>query len=172
MEPKSIKRWRLHFKVKARSGWSFVDISHSEARHAGHCHYHHRRRHSHHYHHKALAGLWLDGWVVGCPPPKKIGTWKRALLAFSRAKKRHFERPNLRTESKNLAKHPPKWLGRHLGNAFPFSGEYQAKFWKSCFRALWSPFYTLKRPISKNGWQIFVYGSIILNFFLVVLLAY
>ena len=30
-------------------------------------------------------------------------------------------------------KTPPKWLGRHLGHAFPFSGEYQAKFWKSCF---------------------------------------
>ena len=52
---------------------------------------------------------------------------------FSSAKKWHFERPNLRTESKNLAKQPPKWLGRHLGHAFPFSAEYQANFWKSCF---------------------------------------
>ena len=48
--------------------------------------------------------------------------------AFSSAKKWHFERPNLRTESKNLAKHPPKWLGRHLGHAFPFLGEYRANF--------------------------------------------
>ena len=47
---------------------------------------------------------------------------------FSSANKWHFERPDLKTESKNLAKHPPKWLGRHLGHAFPFSGEYQANF--------------------------------------------
>ena len=40
----------------------------------------------------------------------------------------HFERPDLRTESKNLAKHPPKWWGRQLGHVFPFSGEYQANF--------------------------------------------
>ena len=52
---------------------------------------------------------------------------------FSSAKKWHFERPHFKTESKNLAKHPPKWLGRHLGHAFPFSGEYQPNFWKSCF---------------------------------------
>ena len=49
---------------------------------------------------------------------------------FSSAKKWHFERPNLRTDSKNLAKHPPKWWGRHLVHAFPFLGEYQANFWK------------------------------------------
>ena len=36
--------------------------------------------------------------------------------------------PNLRTDSKNIAKHPPKWLSRHLGHAFPFSGEYRANF--------------------------------------------
>ena len=33
---------------------------------------------------------------------------------FSSAKKWHFERPHLRTDSKNPAKHPPKWWGRHL----------------------------------------------------------
>ena len=77
-----------------------------------------------------------------------FGTWKRALLAFSRAKKWHFERPDLRTESKNLAKHPPKWLGRHLGHAFPFSGEYQANH---VFRAVRSSFYTLKRPKNENS---------------------
>ena len=49
---------------------------------------------------------------------------------FWNAKKWHFERRNLRTESKNLAKHPPKWWGRHLVHAFPFLGEYQANFWK------------------------------------------
>ena len=63
-----------------------------------------------------------------CFKTDRVSQKKRALLAFSRAKKWHFERPDLRTESKNLAKHPPKWLGRHLGHAFPFSGEYQAKF--------------------------------------------
>ena len=41
-----------------------------------------------------------------------------------------FERQNLQTDSKNLAKHPPKWWGRLLVHAFPFSGEYQANFWK------------------------------------------
>ena len=49
---------------------------------------------------------------------------------FSSAKKWHFERPNLRTDSKNPAKHPPKWWGRLLVHAFPFSSEYQAIFWK------------------------------------------
>ena len=49
---------------------------------------------------------------------------------FWNAKKWHFERRNLRTDSKNLAKHPPKWWGRHLVHAFLFSGEYQANFWK------------------------------------------
>ena len=88
---------------------------------------------------------------------------------LSRAKKWHFERPDLRTESKNLAKHPPKWLGRHLGHAFPFSGEYQANH---VFRAVRSSFYPLKRPKNENGWQTFVYGSIILKKNLVALLTY
>ena len=48
--------------------------------------------------------------------------------------------PILRTDSKNLAKHPPKWWGRHLVHAFPFSGEYQANVEKShifyCFGAV------------------------------------
>ena len=49
-------------------------------------------------------------------------------LKFAIFKKWHFERPNLRTDSKNPAKHPPKWWGRLLVHAFPFSGEYQAIF--------------------------------------------
>ena len=49
---------------------------------------------------------------------------------FSSAKKRHFECPNLRTDSKNIAKRPPRWRIRHLVHAFPFSGEYQANFEK------------------------------------------
>ena len=68
---------------------------------------------------------------------------RRALLAFSRAKKWHFERPDLRTESKNLAKHPPKWLGRHLGHAFPFSGECQAKILKIMFLEPFGALFTL-----------------------------
>ena len=59
-----------------------------------------------------------------------FGTPKVQKCPFSSAKKWHFERPNLRTDSKNLAKHPPKWWGRHLVHAFPFLGEYQANFWK------------------------------------------
>ena len=43
---------------------------------------------------------------------------------FSSAKKWHFECPDLRTESKNLAKHSPKWLCRHLGHAFRFLGGF------------------------------------------------
>ena len=50
---------------------------------------------------------------------------------FSSAKKWHLERPNLRSDSKSLAKHLPKWWNRHLVHAFPFSGEYQANFEKS-----------------------------------------
>ena len=55
---------------------------------------------------------------------------RRQKCPFSSAKKWHFERPNLRTDSKNLAKHPPKWWGRHLVHTFPFSSEYQANFEK------------------------------------------
>ena len=57
--------------------------------------------------------------------------WKRAHLAFSSAKKWHFGRPNLRTDYKNLAKHPSKWWGRLLVHAFQLSGEYQANYEKS-----------------------------------------
>ena len=70
------------------------------------------------------------GWVMFsrvCQKTKNISDHLALLVCqkcpFSSAKKWHFERPNLTTDSKNLAKHPPKWLGRHLGHAFPFSGE-------------------------------------------------
>ena len=36
--------------------------------------------------------------------------------------------PDLKTEFKNLAKHPPKWWGRVLVHAFHFCGKYQANF--------------------------------------------
>ena len=56
-------------------------------------------------------------WVI-----KNGHFWQKC--PFSIAKKWHFQRPNLRTDSKNLAKHPPKWLGRHLVHAFRFLGGF------------------------------------------------
>ena len=50
---------------------------------------------------------------------------------FSSDKKWDFERPNLRTDAKNLAKHPPNWWIKHLVHSFPFLCEYQANFEKS-----------------------------------------
>ena len=56
------------------------------------------------------------------------------------------ERPNLRKDSKNLAKHLPKWWGRHLGRAFLFLGRYQVNFEKSyIFQGLGAVF-PLYRP--------------------------
>ena len=54
--------------------------------------------------------------TIGCPSLQKV--------PFSSDKKWDFERPNLRTDAKNLAKYPPKWWIRHLVYAFPFLGEY------------------------------------------------
>ena len=75
---------------------------------------------------------------------------------FSSAKKWHFERPDLKTESKNLAKHPPKWLGRHLVHAFPFLGKYQ--FWrensKSFCNGLVMWYYILCQPAPKIFWLL------------------
>ena len=68
---------------------------------------------------------------------------------FSRAKKWHFERPNLRTESKNLAKHPPKWFIRHLVHAFSIFGRVSSQFLKIMFL---EAFYPLKRPKTRNRW--------------------
>ena len=42
----------------------------------------------------------------------------------------HFERSDLRTESKNLAKHPPKWFIRHLVHAFSIFGRVSSQFLK------------------------------------------
>ena len=62
--------------------------------------------------------------------------WRRAIFEvlglfigqkcpFSSAKKWHFERPKQRTETKNLAKHPPKWW---LSSPFSTTGcEQKAK---------------------------------------------
>ena len=43
-------------------------------------------------------------------------------------KKWDFERPNLRTDSGNPAKHPPKWWGRHLFHVFTIFGRVLSKF--------------------------------------------
>ena len=51
-------------------------------------------------------------------------------LPVFKCQKWHFERPNLRTDSKNLTKHPLNWWGRHLVPTFPFLGKYQANFEK------------------------------------------
>ena len=81
---------------------------------------------------------------------------------FSNAKKWHFERPNLRTDSKNLAKHPPKWWGRLLVHAFPFSGEYQAIFWKLQILAPLGAFLPLWLSQTQKwtaGYRLWVYNS-------------
>ena len=52
---------------------------------------------------------------------------------FSSAKKWHFECPKLWTDSKNLAKHPSKWWGRHLGHAFSTFGWVLSQFLKITF---------------------------------------
>ena len=53
---------------------------------------------------------------------------KREKCQFSSAKKWHFERPNLQTDSKNPAKHPPKWWMRHLIHAFVTFGWVLSRF--------------------------------------------
>ena len=82
----------------------------------------------------------------------------RQKCPFSSAQKWHFERPNLRTESKNLAKHPPKWWGRHLVHAFPFSGEYQANFENHVFRADSGPFTLYMSPKFQFICRLWVYN--------------
>ena len=75
----------------------------------------------------------LAGWKAGkqATLSKITKIKKRALLPkvpVFKCQKWHFECPNLQTDPKNLAKHPPKWWGRVVVDAFPFSGEYQANF--------------------------------------------
>ena len=67
--------------------------------------------------------------------------WHRQKCPFLSGKKWDFERPNLRTDSKNPAKHPPKWLVRHLFHAFIIFGRVFGQFWKIAFLApFWSHF--------------------------------
>ena len=79
---------------------------------------------------------------------------------FSNAKKWHFERPSLRTDSKNPAKHPPKWWGRHLVHSFPFLGEFQANFWKLLILCLSGALFPLPRTPNFKWlaqWHLWVY---------------
>ena len=54
--------------------------------------------------------------------------WQKCL--FSRAKKWHLQRRNLGKDSTNLAKHPPKWWGRHLFHVFSIFGWVLSKYRK------------------------------------------
>ena len=78
----------------------------------------------------------------------------------SSAKKWHFERPEPRTDPKNPAKHPPKWWGRHLAHSFPFSGEYEANFWKFHILGLSGALFPLPRTPNFRWsvqWHLWVY---------------
>ena len=84
--------------------------------------------------------------------------WKRMNFCqkcpFSSAKTWHFERPNLRTDSKNLAKHPPKWFIRHLVHAFSIFGRVSSQFLKIMFiEAFWRRFTLLKGQKLETGGQ-------------------
>ena len=73
---------------------------------------------------------------------------------FSSAKKWHLECPNLRMESKNLAKHPPKWFIRHLVHAFSIFGRVSSQFVKIMFlEAFWRRFTLLKGQKLETGGQ-------------------
>ena len=62
-----------------------------------------------------------------------------------KCKKWHFERPNLRKDSKNHAKQPPKWFIRHLVHAFSIFGRVSSQFLKIMFlEAFWNCFTLLK----------------------------
>ena len=56
---------------------------------------------------------------------------KRKLIVFPKVpvfkcQKMALRAPKSSNGLKNLAKHPPKWWGRHLVHLFPCSAEYQA----------------------------------------------
>ena len=67
---------------------------------------------------------------------------------FSSAKKWHFECPNLRTDSKNLAKHPPKWFTRHLVHAFSIFGRISFKMQGDKSKVFYCPFNSKSKIVS------------------------
>ena len=69
---------------------------------------------------------------------------------FLSGKKWDFERPNLRTDSKKPAKHPPKWLVRHLFHAFIIFGRVFGQFWKISFSEPFPSHFPLIKQ-AKNG---------------------
>ena len=79
---------------------------------------------------------------------------------ISSAKKRHFERPNLRTDSKNLAKHRPKWWGRHLAHSFPFLGKSKPIFENCLFYVCQELFSHYHGRQTSSGLPSGIYGSI------------
>ena len=86
---------------------------------------------------------------------------------FSSAKKWHFGRPNLRTDSKNPAKHPPKWWTRHLIHVFITFGWILSQFLKMAhFSSARSSFPISLDPTTKNLLQMSFDESMTL-FFLV-----
>ena len=73
---------------------------------------------------------------------------------ISSAKKWHFERPNLRTDSKNFAKHPPKWWT--FESCVYIFGRVSSQFCKiPYFPLFWSRFTFYMGP----KFQIVVYMS-------------
>ena len=77
---------------------------------------------------------------------------------FSNDKKWDFKRLNLKTDSKNLAKHTPKWWTIHLVHAFHISGKYQANF--AYFQSFWSCFSPartkFKKLLANFCWWVYV----------------
>ena len=65
--------------------------------------------------------------------------------AFSSAKKWHFEHPNLRTESKNLAKHPPKMVGKTFGSCVSIFGRVSSQILEIMFLEPLGALFTLLR---------------------------
>ena len=73
---------------------------------------------------------------------------------FSSAKNGTSSGPILRTDSKNLANHPPKWFTRHLVHAFSIFGRVSSQFLKITFlEAIWRRFTLLKGQKLETGGQ-------------------
>ena len=72
---------------------------------------------------------------------------------YSSDKKWDFECPNLRIDSGNPAKHPPKWWGRHLFHVFTIFGQVLSKFSNLLILANFGPFSHVKRAKTRFGWK-------------------
>ena len=116
---------------------------------------------------------WLD-------TPPKMETHDPTVKTGTFAKSARLRVPKNGTSSAPIYERSPKisrntpqndwvdiWVMR-----FHFRASIKPIFENHVFRAVWSPFYPLKRPKNENGWYFFVYGSIILNFCWVAPLTY